>query len=91
VVPRGAWRERLATYCAAHPDDPAVVLGPYLDAVSEHGPGHASTRAPIDFTRAAAACAPMRAFEPEMLLPAFLRRASPEAAGLPPRVRGLLA
>jgi amino acid adenylation domain-containing protein/thioester reductase-like protein len=31
VVSTSAWRERLGSYCAAHPTDPAVVLSPYLD------------------------------------------------------------
>jgi thioester reductase-like protein len=91
ILPRTAWRGRLASYCAAHPDDPAVVLGPYLDEVSKHGPDRGSTRAPIDFARAATACAHMRDLQPEALLPTFLRRALPESADVIPTVLGLLA
>jgi len=76
VLPQKAWRERLASYCLAHPDDSAVVLGPYLDAVSAHKSDSSNMRPSIDFKRAAAAREHMRHFEPEILLPTFLRRFS---------------
>lgn len=35
VVPRRAWRDRLAAFCASHPTDPVNLLGPYLDETVE--------------------------------------------------------
>jgi thioester reductase-like protein len=54
VIPSESWRERLVEYCAAHPSDPAALLGPYLDTVGdrvhERGPEPTSPAAPAAFS-----------------------------------------
>ena len=66
------WRERLARHCAAHPDDCAVILGPYLDAVRGEGPRAPSVAS--DWT--ALALAEDADFIPVAVVRAFLGGAS---------------
>jgi thioester reductase-like protein len=83
ILPRDEWRKCLASYCAAHPNDPAILLAPYLDAASDRRPGEVDASAPIDFMRTAAALAHVRDFEVERLLSTFFRRVISDTQTVP--------
>lgn len=91
VIPGKAWRERLGSYCAAHPDDPVAVLGPYLDALSAQGSAERRTHRPVELTCAPAPCLQTFDLHPAAPLRAFLRRTAMESEGVPSSANGLLA
>ena len=90
VISGIAWRKRLAKYCAEHPDDPATVLGPYLDTLSPQVNENGSKRAPRKVTRAAANCARNFDLDAVTSLARFLRTAM-RSVGIPTSCRGLSA
>jgi hypothetical protein len=91
VIPGMEWRKRLASYCAAHPYDPAVVLGPYLDALSPQNNENGSTHAPLEFIRAPANCARTSDLDAVALLTTFLRHSAMESVDVFTSARGSLA
>jgi len=91
VISGTAWRKRLAKYCADHPDDPAAVLGPYLDTLSPQGNGNGSKRAPLKVMHGAEKCARTSDLEAVTLLTTFLCHAAMESVDLSSSPRGLLA
>jgi thioester reductase-like protein len=91
AIPGKAWRERLASYCAAHPDDPVGVLGPYLDALAAQESGERTTHRPVGPNCAAAHYPRTFDLDPAVVLRTFLRRTAMKSEDVLSSANGLFA